>query len=230
MNTKLYFAITYSIFGVILALILFPNLNEKIKIFFNKLKEIANSIKILRIGVFVLSILMTFAALIRVSYIVASVFTIILLIMMLLDKQNFKIITVLYLSFTIGILTLFWKFVNERPLLSITFSETIVFATIAILIYKIADYANYEASFKNETLLNCGVIGGKFEIMQAFINQLCTIHLNFNSDNTSAYTGDMGAFNYLIRTKYNDSVIHGAPINTEFKKYSENKSCWFKHK
>jgi hypothetical protein len=95
---------------------------------------------------------------------------------------------------------------------------------------KIADYANYEASFKNETLLNCGVIGGKFEIMQAFINQLCTIHLNFNSDNTSAYTGDMGAFNYLIRTKYNDRVIHGAPINTEFKKYSENKSCWFKHK
>jgi lysylphosphatidylglycerol synthetase-like protein (DUF2156 family) len=102
MNTKLYFAITYSILGVILALILFTNLNEKIKIFFNKLKEIANSIKILRISVFVLSILMTFAALMRVSYIVASVFTIILLIMMLLDKQNYRKIIVLYLSFTIG--------------------------------------------------------------------------------------------------------------------------------
>ena len=94
----------------------------------------------------------------------------------------------------------------------------------------IVDYANYEAFYKNETLLNCGIIGGNFSLMSIFIDQLCTIHEHFNKDNITAYTGDMGAFNYLIRTKYNDKVIHGKPVNTVFKKYSEDASCWFKHK
>ena len=94
----------------------------------------------------------------------------------------------------------------------------------------IVDYANYEAFYKNETLLNCGIIGGNFSIMKVFIDQLCAIHKHFNKDNITAYTGDMGAFNYLIRTKYNDKVIHGNPVNTVFKKYSEDTSCWFKHK
>ncbi len=95
---------------------------------------------------------------------------------------------------------------------------------------KIADYANYEMYFKNETLLNCGIIGGRIEMIQPFINELWAIHQNFNSDNLTAYTGDMGAFNYLVRTKYNDKVIHGKPVNTEFKKYFEDPDCWFKHK
>ncbi len=95
---------------------------------------------------------------------------------------------------------------------------------------QIADYANYETHFKNETLLNCGIIGGNVEMMLAFISQLWTLHQKFNSDNQTAYTGDMGVFNYLVRTKYNDQVIHGNPVNTEFKKYSLDTSCWFKHK
>lgn len=94
----------------------------------------------------------------------------------------------------------------------------------------IVDYANYEAFYKNETLLNCGVIGGNFSLMSIFIDQLCTIHEQFNNDNNTAYTGDMGAFNYLIRTRYNDKVIHGNPVNTVFKEYSKDTSCWFKHK
>jgi len=41
----------------------------------------------------------------------------------------------------------------------------------------------------------------------------------------------MGAFNYLMRTKYNNEVKHGEPINTVFKMYeSERTDCWFKHK
>ena len=65
---------------------------------------------------------------------------------------------------------------------------------------------------------------------QHFINKLWTIHQKYNSDNKTAFTGDMGAFNYLIRTQYNNNVIHGNPVNTEFKKYLENTDCWFKHK
>lgn len=95
---------------------------------------------------------------------------------------------------------------------------------------QIHDYSAYEENFKKDVLLNCGIIGGNIEMMQAFIKQLWTIHQQFNSDNHSPYTGDMGAFNYLMRTQYNSKVIHGNPVNTKFKRYEEDDSCWFKHK
>ncbi len=96
---------------------------------------------------------------------------------------------------------------------------------------KIADYANYEETFREATLLNCGIVGGHFEVMQAFINQLASIHQQHNHDNRTAYTGDMGAFNYLVRTQFQDRFFHGTPINTLFKGYeSDRKDCWFRHK
>lgn len=94
----------------------------------------------------------------------------------------------------------------------------------------IADYANFEIDFKDETLLNCGVFGGNIGVVKVFINQLWAIHERYNSDNKTLFTGDMGAFNYLVRTKYNKQLIHGNPVNTIFKKYEDSDSCWFKHK
>jgi hypothetical protein len=95
---------------------------------------------------------------------------------------------------------------------------------------KISDYALFENNFKKETLLNCGIIGGNIAVMLPFIEQLKTIHQAYNSDNDTPYTGDMGAFNYLARTRYHHKIIHGNPVNTEFKSYANDFSCWFKHK
>jgi hypothetical protein len=95
---------------------------------------------------------------------------------------------------------------------------------------KILDYASYEEKFKNHILLNCGIIGGKASIMKSFIQDLWTIHQSFNYDNSTIFTGDMGAFNYLVRTQYNERIIHGNPVNTVFKKYFADSSCWFQHK
>ena len=95
---------------------------------------------------------------------------------------------------------------------------------------QIADYAQYEFDFKNHTLLNCGIMGGAVTVMYKFINELSAIHEQYNAANTTAYTGDMGAFNYLIRTKYNHLVKHGKPVNTIFKGYEMDNACWFKHK
>jgi hypothetical protein len=96
---------------------------------------------------------------------------------------------------------------------------------------KIENYADNEEDFKHETLLNCGIIGGNFKVMQEFIKKLANIHKTYNFDNKTSYTGDMGAFNFLIRTQFNDRVLHGFPINTEFKFYqNERKDCWFRHK
>ncbi len=96
---------------------------------------------------------------------------------------------------------------------------------------KISDYASYEKKFADETLLNCGIIGANRKIMTEFLNELCSIHENYNFDNKTAYTGDMGAFNYLVRTKFNTRLIHGEPVNTIFKGYQDDrKDCWFRHK
>ena len=94
----------------------------------------------------------------------------------------------------------------------------------------IKDYRLYENTYKDEVLLNCGIIGGNISVVYPFIRQLKSIHQNYNYDNITKFTGDMGAFNYLIRTCYHDKVIHGHPVNTVFKSYSEDTSCWFKHK
>jgi len=41
----------------------------------------------------------------------------------------------------------------------------------------------------------------------------------------------MGAFNYLARTQFNGHLRHGAPVNTVFKMYeNERQDCWFRHK
>lgn len=95
---------------------------------------------------------------------------------------------------------------------------------------KISDYALFETNFKDAVLLNCGIIGGSIGVMQPFISKLWTIHEKYNCDNTTLYTGDMGAFNYLVRTQYYDNLIHGNPVNTEFKKYFTDSRCWFQHK
>ena len=95
----------------------------------------------------------------------------------------------------------------------------------------ITDYADYETAFKNFTLLNCGIIGGGSLQMQVFIEQLAALHEQYNRNNTTAYTGDMGAFNYLVRTCFNSQFIHGWPVNSIFKAYeNERMDCWFRHK
>ncbi len=95
----------------------------------------------------------------------------------------------------------------------------------------IPDYAEYEETFKDKQLLNCGIIGGGIKVMQKFIVALTEIHKRYNQHNQTAFTGDMGAFNYLARTKYHNLICHGEPVNTVFKTYENNKiNCWFRHK
>lgn len=95
----------------------------------------------------------------------------------------------------------------------------------------IPDYAAYESNFGNKTLLNCGIMGGSVSLFFDFLQQLCAIHQHANRDNKTEYTGDMGVFNYLARTKFNQQLIHGTPVNTVFKQYETNRNdCWFRHK
>lgn len=95
----------------------------------------------------------------------------------------------------------------------------------------IKDYYTYEKTFGEQQLLNCGIIGGSVKIMQQFIAELTDIHEKYNQNNHTAFTGDMGAFNYLVRTKYNKKIFYGEPVNTVFKTFqTDNANCWFRHK
>lgn len=95
---------------------------------------------------------------------------------------------------------------------------------------RIPDYNEIEFKNQSQRLLNCGIIGGTMQIIKPLIESIWQIHYNYNYDNTSLFTGDMGVFNYIIRKKYNNHILHGTPINTEFKAYFDDGSNWFQHK
>ncbi len=100
-----------------------------------------------------------------------------------------------------------------------------------LLRHRIPDYSLYEEKFSEATLLNCGIIGGHYYPMFTFIENICALHQQYNFDNTTQFTGDMGAFNYLVRTQFNNLLFHGPPVNTLFKAYEYKCSgCWFRHK
>lgn len=95
----------------------------------------------------------------------------------------------------------------------------------------INNYAPYEEKHKKSILLNCGIVGGSYPVMRLFLDKICQIHQKYNTYNNSAYTGDMGAFNYVLRTQFQDNIIHGFPVNTVFKAYENDRTdCWFAHK
>ncbi len=96
---------------------------------------------------------------------------------------------------------------------------------------QIPKFSAYEEKFANETLLNCGIVGGNINIMAALIKELVQFHEQYNQNNKTAYTGDMGALNFIVRSNFNKQLLHGNPINTMFKSYEiNNTNCWFRHK
>ncbi len=92
-------------------------------------------------------------------------------------------------------------------------------------------FSEYEQLNLSQTLLNCGIIGGSIKTMKILMESIAHIHRTYTTTNTSAYTLDMGAFNYVARTRFGQNLLHGTPINTQFKKYeSQRTDCWFRHK
>ena len=95
----------------------------------------------------------------------------------------------------------------------------------------ISNFISYEEKFADETLLNCGIIGGNINTMISIMNFLVEIHLKYGSSNKTAFTLDMGVFNYIARTIFGSNLIFGNPVNTIFKKYEKDSfNCWFRHK
>jgi hypothetical protein len=95
----------------------------------------------------------------------------------------------------------------------------------------ISDFSDFEIQNNSKVLLNCGVIGGRVGVMRDLMNELSNIHRQYTTSNETPFTLDMGAFNYVLRTRFSNQIIHGAPVNTVFKAYEAHRAdCWFRHK
>ncbi len=92
-------------------------------------------------------------------------------------------------------------------------------------------FASFEFANRDQVLLNCGIIGGQVETMRSLMNHLAQLHRSYTLTNKTAYTLDMGAFNFVARTHFGEVIQHGTPINTRFKAYEYHRQdCWFRHK
>jgi hypothetical protein len=95
----------------------------------------------------------------------------------------------------------------------------------------IPEFLDFEKKNKQEPLLNCGVIGGRKEVMLLLLEELTRIHTTVTVTNQTPFTLDMGAFNFVARTRFSDRLRYGFPVNTVFKGYeSVRTDCWFRHK
>ena len=88
---------------------------------------------------------------------------------------------------------------------------------------------------KDEVLLNAGLLGGSVELIISFISKLLSSYVEmisqkyFNGREDSG-DSDMGLFNYIAYTYFEDMIEHGTKVNTVFKDEKANSVSWFKHK
>jgi hypothetical protein len=97
---------------------------------------------------------------------------------------------------------------------------------------RIKDYDQVINANKDKRLLNCGVVGGYYEDVYPFIVELSGLHHlhSRHNDLKAAGSVDMATYNYLIYKKYIDKVVHGFPVNSDFKEFQTDTQAWFRHK
>lgn len=76
-------------------------------------------------------------------------------------------------------------------------------------------------------LLNAGVLGGSIDNVIEFTRAINDFYL---LSDMSGDTTDMGAFNYIARTVFNEKLKYGREITTDFKSNTKNNYSWIKHK
>ncbi|WP_417444626.1 glycosyltransferase family 2 protein [Joostella sp.] len=95
---------------------------------------------------------------------------------------------------------------------------------------------NFFKDYSNMTLVNAGIIGGQTDIVKEFIriflDHYFTNYANvaFKKDLSVGEKGDMGLFNFVAYTYFNDKLMYGREVCTSFKAFENNKISWFKHK
>jgi glycosyltransferase involved in cell wall biosynthesis len=79
--------------------------------------------------------------------------------------------------------------------------------------------------YRNMPLLNAGIVGGRKNIVEAFVKRMV-----WHIENSECGSFDMGIFNYVLYTEFASQIKHGRKVNTPFKSYSKTGASWFAHK
>jgi hypothetical protein len=90
-------------------------------------------------------------------------------------------------------------------------------------------------SYLNDVVLNCGVMGGKYEDMLSVATKMADLMDKAIITNT---TVDMSAANHILYTEYRDRIMHGQPLTTKYRgganPYRGNDNgadhCYIQHK
>lgn len=90
--------------------------------------------------------------------------------------------------------------------------------------------------YKNEKLLNAGLLGGERKKVEEFISHILNIYWEIQTEahfskQEDSGVGDMGVFNYVCYILYKGKLKHGRLVNTPFKSFTkQSRISWFAHK
>jgi hypothetical protein len=90
-------------------------------------------------------------------------------------------------------------------------------------------------SYGKKQIVNAGLLGGDVDTVIEFCKAMMDFYFEAESDSfhkkqPNAGMTDMGAFNYIVYTRFADRMQHGEMVNTRFKANERNNISWFKHK
>ena len=96
------------------------------------------------------------------------------------------------------------------------------------LLSSLRDYRNVIARNGKQTLLNCGITGGSYDMVMSYLGHRSRIH----KEHTRGVLGstDMAVFNYIIWKYFKGQFTSGLKVNTRFKQNEYNQVSFFKHK
>lgn len=92
----------------------------------------------------------------------------------------------------------------------------------------ISDYRKIIEANANKRLVNCGICGGRTDIILKFLEKLVEYHQKHSMYLDSS--SDMSVFNYTVWKHFSKNLRVGEEINTRFKGNEFNNVAWWKHK
>lgn len=74
--------------------------------------------------------------------------------------------------------------------------------------------------------LNCGVLGGS----SGDLKEICRMILDCWAHSGKLARTEMSIYNMVMRKNFNDRIVRGGAVTSNFKSYETGSSAWFKHK
>lgn len=83
---------------------------------------------------------------------------------------------------------------------------------------------------ESNQIYNAGILGGRRDYVVKFLENMVSIFKNFDEDQKRENL-NMIVFNYVVYNKFNENVVSGFPLNSDYKKYqNDRKDVCFIHK